>query len=105
MQHQRDAGLRSRRSFMAAAGTALGTAALGVPGRLLAAPADINVGVILPLSGANAQFGINSRQGLELVADELNAAGGIKSLGGARIKLVIADATSQPTTPPPWRSA
>lgn len=56
MQHQRDAGLRSRRSFMAAAGTALGTAALGVPGRLLAAPADINVGVILPLSGANAQF-------------------------------------------------
>ena len=58
----------------------------------------INVGVILPLSGANAQFGINSRNGIELVADEINAAGGIKALGGARINLVIADSTSTPTT-------
>lgn len=58
----------------------------------------INVGVIMPLSGANAQFGINSRNGVELVADEINAAGGIKSLGGARINLVVADSTSTPTT-------
>ncbi|MGE7468112.1 ABC transporter substrate-binding protein [Bosea sp. NPDC003192] len=58
----------------------------------------INVGVIMPLSGANAQFGINSRNGIELVADEINAAGGIKSLGGARINLVVADSTSTPTT-------
>ena len=48
-----------------------------------AAPA-INVGVIVPLSGANAQFGINSRNGIELVADEINAAGGITELGGAK---------------------
>ena len=54
--------------------------------------------MILPLSGANAQFGINSRQGLELAADEINAAGGIKALGGVRLKLVVADSTSQPTT-------
>ncbi len=40
--------------------------------------------MILPLSGANAQFGINSRQGLELAADEINAGGGLKELGGAR---------------------
>ncbi|AOG06294.1 ABC transporter substrate-binding protein [Bosea sp. RAC05] len=58
----------------------------------------VNVGVIVPLSGANAQFGINSRNGIELVADEINAAGGIKALGGARINLVIADSTSTPTT-------
>jgi branched-chain amino acid transport system substrate-binding protein len=58
----------------------------------------VNVGVILPLSGANAQFGVNSRNGIELVADEINSAGGIKSLGGARINLVIADSTSTPTT-------
>ncbi|WP_349644687.1 MULTISPECIES: ABC transporter substrate-binding protein [unclassified Bradyrhizobium] len=58
----------------------------------------VNVGVIVPLSGANAQFGINSRNGIELVADEINAAGGIKSLGGARINLVVADSTSTPTT-------
>lgn len=86
----------SRREFVAGLGAAALAAAL--PGRALAAPADVNVGVILPLSGANAQFGINSRQGLELAADEINAAGGIKALGGAKLKLVIADATSQPTT-------
>src|ERR1700730_16019406 len=62
-----------------------------------AAPA-INVGVIMPLSGANAQFGINARNGIELVADEINAAGGIAELGGAKINLIVADATSTPTT-------
>jgi branched-chain amino acid transport system substrate-binding protein len=62
-----------------------------------AAPA-VNVGVILPLSGPNAQFGINSRNGIELAADEINAAGGITELGGARINLVVGDATSTPTT-------
>jgi branched-chain amino acid transport system substrate-binding protein len=61
------------------------------------APA-IHVGVIMPLSGANAQFGINSRNGIELVADEINAAGGIAELGGAKINLIVTDATSTPTT-------
>lgn len=87
---------RGRREFVAGLGAAALAASL--PGRALAAPAEINVGVILPLSGANAQFGINSRQGLELAADEINAAGGIKAMGGAKLKLIIADATSQPTT-------
>jgi branched-chain amino acid transport system substrate-binding protein len=63
-----------------------------------AQPAVVNIGVIQPLSGANAQFGINSRNGIELVADEINAAGGIKALGGAKINLVVSDATSNPTT-------
>ena len=58
----------------------------------------VNIGVILPLSGANAQFGINSRQGIELVVDEINNGGGLKNLGGAKINLVIADSTSTPTT-------
>src|SRR5262245_31487977 len=62
--------------------------------------AAVNIGVIQPLSGALAQFGINSRNGIELVADEINAAGGIKALDGARINLVVSDATSNPTTAP-----
>jgi branched-chain amino acid transport system substrate-binding protein len=77
-----------------------GLSALGLAGVLplsaMAQPKTVNVGVILPLSGANAQFGINSRQGIELVADEINAAGGLKGLGGAKINLVIADSTSTP---------
>src|SRR6267154_3109554 len=59
--------------------------------------AAVNIGVIQPLSGANAQFGVNCRNGIELVADAVNAAGGIKALGGARINLVVSDATSNPT--------
>jgi len=84
--------------------SALKLAAIGgVTAPLVAGPAfgqdrTVNIGVILPLSGANAQFGINSRNGIQLVADEINAAGGIKALGGAKINLVIADSTSTPTT-------
>jgi len=70
---------------------AAGAAAL----TFLAAPAlaadDVVIGVIQPLSGPNAQFGIGSQRGTELAAEMINAAGGIKALGGARIKLVAAD--------------
>ena len=83
-----------RRSLVVAGAVA----AAGLLRPAVAQPKAVNVGVILPLSGANAQFGINSRNGIELVAEELNAAGGIKSLGGARINLVVADGTSTPTT-------
>lgn len=77
-----------------------GAATLAAPfvSRLARAQDPVNVGVVVPLSGANAQFGINSRNGIQLVADEINEAGGIKSLGGAPINLVIADSTSTPST-------
>ncbi|MGE0315196.1 MAG: ABC transporter substrate-binding protein [Lautropia sp.] len=79
-------------------GATLAPALAGVPALSRAQSGPIKVGVILPLSGANAQFGINSRNGIELVANEINASGGIKSLGGAKIELVVADGTSTPTT-------
>jgi len=84
-----------RRDFLTGVGAAALSAALPAAAQTAG---EINVGIILPLSGANAQFGINSRQGIELAADEINAAGGIKALGGARLRLVVADSTSQPTT-------
>ncbi|HWW49946.1 MAG TPA: ABC transporter substrate-binding protein [Xanthobacteraceae bacterium] len=90
------AGL-TRRSAMMLAGAA-GLSAPFVARSAFAQGGTVNVGVIMPLSGANAQFGVNSRNGVQLVADEINAAGGIKSLGGAKINLVIADSTSTPTT-------
>ncbi len=57
---------------------------------------EVRLGVILPLTGSTAQNGNNSRQGIELAADLINKAGGIKSMNGAKIKLDIADATSDP---------
>lgn len=88
----------ARRPFRVRALAALLVLPLLAGAARAAEPPPIHVGVIVPLSGANAQFGINSRNGIELVADEINAAGGIKSLGGAKIKLVVADSTSTPTT-------
>ena len=88
------AGRLSRRTLLASGAAALATPALM---RTAYAQEAVNVGVIVPLSGPNAQFGINSRNGIQLVADEINAAGGIASMGGAPINLVIADATSNPT--------
>jgi branched-chain amino acid transport system substrate-binding protein len=86
----------TRRTLLAGAAAVSGASLLPRPAG--AQGTAVNVGVILPLSGANAQFGINSRNGIELVAEEINAAGGIKALGGAKINLVVADSTSTPTT-------
>lgn len=58
---------------------------------------DIPIGALFPLTGANAQFGLNSLHGIELEADEINKQGGIRSMGGAKIKIVSADTTSDPT--------
>src|SRR5262249_14864962 len=92
-------GVLSRRQVMADVAAVLITAPFVIRSSS-AQPAAINIGVVVPLSGANAQFGVNSRNGIELVADEINAAGGIKALGGAKINLVVADATSNPSTAP-----
>jgi branched-chain amino acid transport system substrate-binding protein len=86
-----------RREAMAGVAAALVTAPF-VARSSFAQRITINVGVIVPLTGANAQFGVNSRNGIELVADEINAAGGIKALGGAKLNLIVGDATSNPAT-------
>ena len=90
-------GVRLNRRAMLT-GTAAYLAAPWIVSAARAEPPPVNVGVIMPLSGPNAQFGINSRNGVELAADEINKAGGIAELGGAKINLVVADATSTPTT-------
>jgi branched-chain amino acid transport system substrate-binding protein len=85
-----------RRDFLKRAMAA--TAVISVPSLAWSQTQKVNVGVVVPLSGANAEFGKNSQRGIQLVADQINAAGGIKSLGGAKINLIVADSTSTPTT-------
>jgi branched-chain amino acid transport system substrate-binding protein len=53
---------------------------------------EVKIAVIAPLSGPWARAGELVRKGVELAAEDVNKAGGIKSLGGAQLKLVIADA-------------
>ena len=57
---------------------------------------EIRIAFMDCLSGSNADAGIQDLNGAQLAVDDLNAAGGIKSLGGAKIKLVVVDMTSDP---------
>lgn len=59
-----------------------------------AAQAPLKVGVVLPLSGRNAVVGQSNLFGIRLVADTINGAGGIKSIGGSKLELVVADNAS-----------
>jgi branched-chain amino acid transport system substrate-binding protein len=84
----------TRRRLLQASGALAAT--VGAPGLLLAQPAPIKVGVLLPLTGAVAFPGQQSREGVLLALEDINGRGGIKSLGGAKLDPVIADAQSQP---------
>ncbi len=57
---------------------------------------EIKVGVVLPLTGGAAKCGMLAKQGIELAIEHINAAGGIKSLGGARLVPIWADSASKP---------
>jgi branched-chain amino acid transport system substrate-binding protein len=83
-----------RRAFLKAAGA--GAAALGFPAVLRAQAPTVKIGVIHPVTGPLAEPGQACRVGAQLAADEVNAAGGIKSLGGARLELLLGDTQSKP---------
>jgi branched-chain amino acid transport system substrate-binding protein len=62
----------------------------------LAAPSwaqakEVKVGLLVPLSGLYARPGAVMRMGAEMAIDHINAAGGVKALGGARMRLVVLD--------------
>lgn len=77
-------------------GAAATTSLLAAPGLLRAQAASVKIGVLQPVTGALAQDGEYGRLGAEIAINEINAAGGIKSLGGARIEMVFGDARSNP---------
>jgi branched-chain amino acid transport system substrate-binding protein len=54
----------------------------------------IIIGAPNPLTGSYAENGQNDVNGAELAAQMINAAGGIKNMGGAKIKIVTADTSS-----------
>ena len=67
-----------------------------VPGSASAQPKEVEMALIAPLSGPWARQGFLERAGAEMAVDDVNKAGGIKALGGATIKLVVADAGDTP---------
>jgi branched-chain amino acid transport system substrate-binding protein len=53
---------------------------------------EVKVALIAPFSGPWARQGDLMRKGAEMAVDHINAQGGIKSMGGAKLKLVVIDA-------------
>ena len=82
-----------RRTVLAGA-AAIG--ALAAPGIASAQAASIKVGVLHPVTGAIAFSGNQARQGALLAIADINARGGIRSMGGARLEALLADAQSRP---------
>jgi branched-chain amino acid transport system substrate-binding protein len=80
----------------------LQTSALGAAG-IIAAPAvlraqgaGVKVGILHPVSGALSYSGQQGRIGATFAVEEINAAGGIKSMNGAKIDAMLGDAQSTP---------
>lgn len=87
----------SRRRFLTttAGGAMLATAGtLGLP-RIGKAADPVKIGVVHPVTGFLQFSGTQCRFGALTAIDEINAGGGISSLGGAQLEAVLGDAQSK----------
>lgn len=86
----------NRRGLLKASGALFVASGLAMPSILRAQTPVVKIGVLEPLTGALAYNGTQCAAGAKFAADAINAAGGIKSMGGAQIELVVVDAQSKP---------
>lgn len=87
---------RFSRSFLRWVGVlALGAGMGYFPSVLKAAPKEILIGAIQPLTGITAEGGQMATWGLELAVEHINKAGGIKSMAGAKLELKVMDSESK----------
>jgi branched-chain amino acid transport system substrate-binding protein len=84
----------SRRTVLK--GAAAGAAVLGFPLPLRAQGPVFKVGVVHPVTGPLAEPGQACRLGATMAAEAVNAAGGIKSMGGAKLELIFGDTQTKP---------
>jgi branched-chain amino acid transport system substrate-binding protein len=74
----------------------IAAAASILPVSVAQAADPLKVGVLVPMTGATAGDGARLLKAHELAAKQINEAGGIAGLGGAKVELVIADTQSKP---------
>jgi len=79
-------------------GLAAGAAVLAMPAIVRAQAKEIVIGAPNSLTGGLGEVGSRAAWGIQLAADRINKAGGIKSLGGAKLKIIVADTTSDNPT-------
>ena len=83
----------SRRGFVA--GTTALAGSLGFPAIVGAQPAAVKVGMIHPVTGFVAYNGQQGRLGGTMAVEDINKAGGIKSMGGAKLEALLGDSQSK----------
>ena len=82
----------NRRTFLKySAAVGATTAISGFPTFLHAQAPEIKIASIQPVTGVISDIGISMRRGNQMAVDDINAKGGIKSMGGAKLKLLLAD--------------
>lgn len=85
---------QQRRQFLVNTAALAASAALPLGARGQGAP--VKLGVLHPVTGFLAYSGNLSRLGARMAVEDINAAGGIKALGGVKLEAVLADAQSKP---------
>ena len=86
--------MNNRREFISQ--TALAASSMAFPLIGGAQAKTVKVGVLHPVTGALAYSGQQCREGALMAIEDINQAGGIKSLGGAKIEALLGDAQSTP---------
>ena len=86
MRTQRRTLVRAVLAAFAGAGLALGA------GPAWSQAKEVRIAMIAPMSGPWARQGELMQKGADMAIEDINRAGGIKSLGGARLKLLVVDA-------------
>jgi branched-chain amino acid transport system substrate-binding protein len=82
----------NRRTFLKySAAVGATTAISGFPTILKAQAPEIKIASIQPVTGVISDIGISMRRANQMAVDDINAKGGIKSKGGAKLKLLLAD--------------
>lgn len=74
--------------FAAACGLIMGSAGVF-------AQETVKIGCVLPLSGGSAAIGNQTRVGIIAAVNKINEDGGIKSMGGAKLRAVFGDSQSK----------
>ena len=77
---------------LGSAGAASITTAVGIPRVFAQDKSPIKIGVVLPLSGAYAAQGTAGAQGIQLLAEQTNAKGGLL---GRQIQVLVEDFAAQ----------
>jgi branched-chain amino acid transport system substrate-binding protein len=96
MTERRVANSVSRRNFLRGAGAVIGVSVSGRPAMLRAQAGTFKIGVVHPVTGPLAEPGQACRLGAQMAAEAINAAGGIKALGGMKLELLVGDTQTKP---------